>query len=256
MHLGARIGLRFSTLHQQETIYPNIERAQVEGNPDTTMPRLGDLTLAAEDTITEEAAKECLACPRQTPPEDEVQVDKNHVNGNPEPNNGPQTPVIQDPAASSAGVQTIAIFANGFQTGSLQALYGITATNRQTGDPATSIPPPAAPDSILWSLQPSGRAKNEYFQLSEPSVISRLVSACVILLRQGNGAEARKLGQFTIDLIGEEAWNEYLPIYMDAPSHPSDREQIMTLLYEAMLFMRHVDETSSAFLNGMLYVWT
>jgi hypothetical protein len=150
-----------------------------------------------------------------------------------------------------------AIFTNASQTSSLQPLQASAVTNGNPSDTATSMPPPVAPASMLWSLQPSNtRSKPADEQLSEPSVIGRLVSACVILFREGSGAEARKLGQFTIDLIGQEAWFEYLRIYMNAAPLPEDREQIMTLLYEAVLFMKHVDLMSSAFLDGMLYVWT
>ena len=233
-----------------------MERAATGGNPnDTTVPQDGAAG-ATEDIVMEEAPEESPALPRQIAAEEEVQAAGNNLNGDSKPKHGTQATFNQDPTASSTNVQTNAIFANASQTSRLQAFQASTATNVNTSDTAASMPPPAAPASMLWSLQPSGRVNAAPELIGEPSVFGYLIPVCVILFRQGSAVEARKLGQYTIDLVGKKAWDAELPTYMAAPPLPDDRDQVMPLLRAAVQIVAYYDVTCSAFLDGMLYAWT
>lgn len=116
------------------------------------------------------------------------------------------------------------------------------------------MPPPAAPASMLWTLKPSNRAKWPNEQLHDPAFCRRLIAVAVILFRQGRARDTTALGQFTIDLIGENVWNEELPEYMRAEALSDDNEAVVPLLEQAAEIIRVDDPASSAFLDGMLYM--
>jgi hypothetical protein len=239
---------------KQEDIHPNMERELSGGNQNTAKPQLDGAAQATENVVMEEAPKESPGLPRQIAAGEEAA--EKHLNGDVEPDNGTQATFNQDAATSSTSVQTNAIFANASQTSSLQPLQRSSAADGNTSDTAASMPPPAAPASMLSSLQSSGRVNAAPKLIGELSVIGYLIPACVTLFRQDSAAEARKLGQYTIDLVGKEAWNAELPTYMAAPPEPDDREQVVPLLQAAVKIIAYYDLTCSAFLDGMMYVWT
>ena len=233
-----------------------MERKLSGGNTNDTTPQQDGAAGATEDIVMEEAPEESPKVPRQIAAKKQLQAAGNNLNGDSKPNRGNQATFNQDPAASPTNVQTNAVFANASQTTSLQPLQASTATGRNTSGTAASMPPPAAPASMLWSLQPSGRVNAAPELIGEPSVFGYLIPVCVILFRQGSAVEARKLGQYTIDLVGKKAWDAELPTYMAAPPLPDDRDQVMPLLRAAVQIVAYYDVTCSAFLDGMLYAWT
>lgn len=124
------------------------------------------------------------------------------------------------------------------------------ATTRQ--EQLSSMPPPAAPASMLASITPSNRAKTHRETLTDPSILGRLVPAAVVLFRKGDAMMSKAIAQFTVDLVGKELWDEYLPIYQEAAEEPNDGDAVNGLLQEAIAIIRHYDQESAGFLNGML----
>ena len=121
---------------------------------------------------------------------------------------------------------------------------------------AALMPPPAAPASMLLQLQISKKAKPAAERVVDEAVIARLISVSVILFRQGTAANAKKLAQFTIDLVGKQKWDEELPAFMKAEPLPSDNDAVLPLLSGTVDILKPLDRTSSAFLEGILYAWS
>lgn len=115
-----------------------------------------------------------------------------------------------------------------------------------------AMPPPAAPASMLYNIRASDTAKSTREQQKDPFVCSRLASAVVTLFRMGKAREAKALGQFAIDLMGEESWDEWLPLYMDEPPGKDDAEWVMTLLGDVAIALKTVDPASSGFLSILM----
>lgn len=72
-----------------------------------------------------------------------------------------------------------------------------------------SMPPPAAPASMLYTLRASVTAKQGSAQVDDPFICSRLALAAVTLFRMGKAKEAKAVGQFGVDLLGEQRWHEW-----------------------------------------------
>ena len=60
------------------------------------------------------------------------------------------------------------------------------------------------------------------------------------------------MGQFSVDLMGEEQWGEYLAIYMDAPPGRDDSQWVMLLLGEVATVLKWYDPPSSGFLSILM----
>lgn len=83
--------------------------------------------------------------------------------------------------------------------------------------------PPSAPASLLWSFKASDNAKDAAARQDDPFVCARLVLAIVILFRKGGKAsEIKAIGQFTIDLVGEREFYEWLEEYVWEPAMAVD----------------------------------
>ena len=119
---------------------------------------------------------------------------------------------------------------------------------------ASLMPPPAAPASMLWNLRPSGRAKPEAGLITDPYIYARLVTTTVILFRHGKAEKARFIGQFTLDCIGQDAWDERLAAYLGRPPLQDDMAAVDILLTEAIIEMRRGFPEECGYLNGMLSV--
>ncbi len=118
----------------------------------------------------------------------------------------------------------------------------------------TSMPPPAAPASMLSSLRPSAQARGEGTQLKDPSYVVRLVGAAATLLRMGRASESRLIGQFTIDMAGQEAWSAELKERMEAAVQPDEALFVHKILDEAVEMIKLQDAAMGAYLEGMLKV--
>lgn len=66
---------------------------------------------------------------------------------------------------------------------------------------------------------------------------------------------ARKLGQFIVDLVGKDRWDEELPTYMRAEPLENDNATVVPLLRASVEILKALDRMSSAYLAGMLNVW-
>lgn len=125
-----------------------------------------------------------------------------------------------------------------------------------TNSDCSLMPPPTAPASLLWSLKPSKKAKKVNSEVNglqtDPSIYRRLIAAVVILFRMGKALEAKKLGQYTLDLVGKRAWDEELPTYLGAQQEPGDADAVVPLLEQTVLMIRYYDPASSGYLQGML----
>ena len=129
--------------------------------------------------------------------------------------------------------------------------------------PATAqgkMPPPTAPASMLSNIKPSVRAIAK--PITDPSAVVPLVSICVILFRQGRAVEAKKLGQFTIDIVGLGKWDAELAVFMGAEPLDVDKALPVRLLKDTISAMRALEASeepsaasSADFLEGMLYAW-
>lgn len=118
--------------------------------------------------------------------------------------------------------------------------------------PSFLMPPPAAPASMLFSLKPSARARPSANLIKDLAIIGRLVAPIVTLFRQGKAEKARALGVFTLDCIGQAAWDEYLAEYMNAPQLQDDEKWVNYFLCEAVILMRPGYPEQAGYLNGML----
>ena len=116
---------------------------------------------------------------------------------------------------------------------------------------AGAMPPPAAPASRLKCLQPSSRAKAFGQQQKDPAIGCRLIAAAVIMFRMGRANQARIIGQYTIDLIGKDTWEEILPEYMNAPPEPDDGDAVMPLLKGVSGLVGLTDPLNAGFLEGV-----
>jgi hypothetical protein len=162
--------------------------------------------------------------------------------------------VNKEPLASSAVGQHMAVVDQTSQSNGIEPpLMG--ANSDEKASEAALMPPPTAPASMLSQLQPSRKAKAVAERIVDEAVIARLISVSVILFRQGGGANAKKLAQFTIDLVGKQKWDEELPAFMQAPPLPNDNDAVLPLLSGVVDILKPLDRTSSAFLEGMLYAW-
>jgi hypothetical protein len=120
--------------------------------------------------------------------------------------------------------------------------------------------PPTAPASMLPSIQPSARALNN--PITDLSAILPLVSICVILFRQGRADEAKKLGQYTVDIAGQQHWDTELPIYLASERLEMDKKLPLRVLKDTLSALKALNASdepsaasSAAFLEGMLYAW-
>ena len=145
------------------------------------------------------------------------------------------------------------------QNGVQQASVGRAQFSTAPTVPATvqppAMPPPAAPASMLWSLRPSQRSKQPGEQIHDPSICGRLIAVTVILFRMGKANHASNLGQFTIDLIGKELWDQELPTYMNAPPLDDDNDAILPLLKGTVEILKNPergDLVSAGFLEAIV----
>ena len=104
---------------------------------------------------------------------------------------------------------------------------------------------------MVWSFQPSSRAKKKGDQVDEPYVIGRLTAIVVILFRAGSVKFAQSIGQATIDLIGKARWNAWLPEYLNAPAEDDDKEAVHGLLEEVVYALKGIDPAVSLALRKL-----
>ena len=162
--------------------------------------------------------------------------------------------VNEETVASSSIAQQAALVHRTSQSNGIEPQRTDANSDNKASETAL-MPPPAVPASILTQLQPSSRAKNGTERIEDEAVVARLISVCVILFRQGAATNAKKLAQFTIDLVGQQKWDAELPTFMQAPPLPNDNEAVLPLLAGRVKILKALDRTSSAFLEGMLYAW-
>lgn len=163
--------------------------------------------------------------------------------------------VDREPVASLAVGQHTAIADQTSQSNGIDP-QPMDANSDEKTSGAALMPPPTAPASMLSQLQPSSKAKAVAERIVDEAVTARLTTVCVILFRQGDGANAKKLAQFTVDLVGKQKWDEELPPFMQAPPLPDDNDAVLPLLSGVVDMLKRLDRTSSAFLEGMLYAWS
>ncbi|KAK5172813.1 uncharacterized protein LTR77_002933 [Saxophila tyrrhenica] len=132
-----------------------------------------------------------------------------------------------------------------------QASAPAPAPAASASPPHNSMPPPAAPASMLANLKLSSRADPEA-HLTDPSIAGHLLPPIVILFRMGKASKSKALGQFAIDLIGEALWKQELPTYMNAAPLPSDEEAVNPLLWAAVRIIRMEDAERAGYLEGLL----
>lgn len=114
------------------------------------------------------------------------------------------------------------------------------------------MPPPAAPASMLANLKESWRAIPDK-RLTDPSIVGHLLPAIVILFRLGKAKQSEMIGQFAVDLIGEELWRQELPEYLNAPSRKDDEANLQHLLVGAIRIIRMTDSDAerAGYLDGL-----
>lgn len=127
-------------------------------------------------------------------------------------------------------------------------LSGGGADNTENGD----MPPPNAPASMLYKLRASDMAKKGAEQNDDPFICSHLAVSAVTLFRMGKAKESKAVGQFAVDLLGEERWHEWLLKYMNEPPGEDDERWALPLLSDVATALREEDRSSSGFLSILI----
>lgn len=105
----------------------------------------------------------------------------------------------------------------------------------------------------LYDITPSASAKKGKRPVfTSWFVIGRLLAGTAIIARAGANKYARVLAQFTIDLIGEELWEENLAVYVESPPEPGEQDAVGDLLEEARFELERIDHAQAACLRLLI----
>jgi len=119
--------------------------------------------------------------------------------------------------------------------------------------PPTS--PPHSPMQVLKRLQTSRTAvhRPEYEDLF---FAGRLASTSVIMVHDGQPAEAERLGRWSVDLVGKKAWDKMVEMYSPGSRlETDDKNWMSSMLDDVHTWLRPIDDERAAELRTMISRW-
>lgn len=118
-----------------------------------------------------------------------------------------------------------------------------------------SHPPSASPKSILKKLRVSHTA-TLLPGGEDPFFAGRLAATSVIMVREGQLAEAKRLGRWSVDLVGKREWDKMVENFGSAPRlDGDDADWMASMLDDVDTALRSIDEERAAELRGMRLEW-
>lgn len=114
---------------------------------------------------------------------------------------------------------------------------------------------PQSPRRMLKKLRVSHTAVRVP-QAEDPYFAGRLAQMSLLMIHDGHMVEAKRLGRWGIDLVGEKEWDKVVEYYGSEPRLETDNGDLMVLiLLDVDINLRPIDEARAEELRGMSLEW-
>jgi hypothetical protein len=122
---------------------------------------------------------------------------------------------------------------------------------RHSQPPTT--PSPHSPMDMLKAVRAARTAVHRY---EDPFLAGRLAATSVIMVHDGQLAEAKRLGRWSVDLVGNKEWDKMVDMYGPEPRLKTDDKNWMSsMLDDVHNSLRPIDELRAAELRRMILEW-